>query len=338
MAPHFIEDSGGPPAARSGNGARSSNWSRLLLMNGAKLASRSPHVAFLVPFLGRWPKWSRLFFRSIEANPSVDIVLLCEHVPPWSMPPNVSINKFTKAEIISRVKSAIGLELKSISGHKLCDFKPFYGLIFADLLKDYQFWGFCDVDMMFGDIGKLFNSGFLEKIDVFTSHNSHVVGHFTVLRNTEAVNRSGFGIFGWQDLCLRSTTQMVDELPFSVALSKNASLRWLKVDTLPSELEKRFSRFGITFTHSGEIAYLEPSVPALVEWREGRVYYSDVRGAASEALYVHFMGLKHWWHWCLSDRNLGSHRFSRIGYGGPDSAQALLRSPWQQIYIIQTYL
>jgi hypothetical protein len=214
-------------------------------------------------------------------------------------------------------------------------------LIFADLLKDYEYWGFCDVDMMFGDIGKLFNSGLLDKIDVFTAHNLHIVGHFTILRNTEIVNNSGFGISGWQDLCLRSTNQMVDELPFSTALSKNGSLRWFRVDTLASELDKSFSHFGITFTNSGEIAYLDPSVPALVEWRNGSIYYLDVRGVAAEALYVHFMGLKHWWHWCLSGFQLGSinsHRFSRIGYGGPDSAQMLLRSPWTQIYIIQRHI
>ena len=35
---------------------------------------------------------------------------------------------------------------------KLCDYKPAYGLIFEDELIGYDYWGFCDTDILLGDI------------------------------------------------------------------------------------------------------------------------------------------------------------------------------------------
>ena len=43
------------------------------------------------------------------------------------------------------------------SPYKLCDYKPVYGLIFDEDLQDYDFWGHCDVDLIFGDIRKFIN-------------------------------------------------------------------------------------------------------------------------------------------------------------------------------------
>lgn len=36
--------------------------------------------------------------------------------------------------------------------YKFCDFKPAYGEIFADYLKGYDFWGHCDIDLLWGNI------------------------------------------------------------------------------------------------------------------------------------------------------------------------------------------
>jgi hypothetical protein len=300
-----------------------------------------PRIAFVVPFLGKWPRWSRLFFQSVGANPIVDILLLCEFRPRWSLPANIVVIATSRAELVARIKAGTGLGLKGISGHKLCDFKPFFGVIFSDLLKDYEFWGFCDVDMMFGNLAKLFDSDFLDRIDLFSAHNSQVVGHFTILRNTESMNRIAFGINNWQEDCRYPTTMAVDELPFTQALSKNSTIRWVKPDILSVELQRHFCRFGITFGFSGEVAHADSDALALVEWRNGNVIYCDASGASAEVLYLHFMGLKRWWHWLIFRDKIDTqneHRFSRIGYGGPAGVVGLARVPWRQVYEVQKWL
>jgi hypothetical protein len=115
-----------------------------------------PRVVFLIPYFGYWPKWSELFFNSCRLNTSIGVIVICETRPPFALPSNVSVLSATRKEVIDRLAKATGLNLESISGHKLCDFRPFFGRAFSDLIANYEFWGFCDVDMMFGDLNRLF--------------------------------------------------------------------------------------------------------------------------------------------------------------------------------------
>lgn len=307
-------------------------------MQGEPKAAR---VAFLVPYLGVWPRWCRLFFESCRTNPEVAIIVLCESPPPFPLPANVHVVSMRRSEIIGRLEKVTGLNLGNLHGHKLSDLKPFYGLAFADMLEKYQFWGFCDIDMMFGNLEKLFTDEFFDSIDVFSSHNEMIVGHFTVLRNTPAVNRLCFRIESWKQLCLSPMAEHMDEQRFAEALRKDSSIRWKRSASLQEELQGSFGRFGITFTFFGEVAYLESADTPVVQWENGSVYYHDAAGKSTEVLYVHFMGLKHWWHWCLFDAKSflqRTHCFSRIGYGDVSSASALHYFPWKQVYWVQTCL
>lgn len=312
------------------------------MMVQASVLERPPaRLAFVVPFLGRWPRWAELFFLSLRANSSVHVLIFCESSPPFSLPPNAFVFETSRSAMVERLRRATGLPLEEISGHKLCDFKPFYGLCFSDYLASYEFWGFCDVDLMFGDLEKLLRSSLMAEVDVFTAHDTRIVGHFTILRNNDLVNRIGFEIQDWRSMCLDPQTMQVDELFFQGALEAHPEIRWGRPASLPVELESPFCRFGITFGFAGEVAHLESKLPALVEWRSGRVFYSDTGGTESEVLYLHFMGLKRWWHWLSFGPGRGSHsshRFSRIGYGGPTRVLRLARFPWKQVYELESFL
>lgn len=294
-------------------------------------------VAFVVVYTGAWPRWCQVFFDSVGRNSLIDLVLVCTSVPPCPLPANVRVLPITVEALTSRLRAATGLNLNPITGHKLCDFKPFFGLAFKDLLSDYSFWGFCDVDMVFGDLSKLLTSEFLAQTDAFTAHDKQLVGHFTLLRNSERMNRLGFEMENWQAACLSPATAMVDEKQFSDVMTKAADIKWVKTNALPSELDRAFCRFGITFGFRGEVAYLESDEPALVKVDGNRVIYSDANRQA-EVLYVHFMGLKHWWHWLGYRPGEKSPRFSRVGYAGPKNAQALQHFPWRPLWAAEMLL
>lgn len=293
-------------------------------------------AAFVVLYTGGWPEWCQLFFDSVGRNKIIDLVLICTALPPCALPDNVKALTLTVEEIRARLQEATGLRLGPITGHKLCDFRPFLGLAFADLLKPYDFWGFCDIDMVFGDLSKLLTADFLNRMDVFSAHDQQVVGHFTLLRNNARINHLGFEMEGWQAACLSAANAMVDENYFTRALKKAVDIRWIKTAPLPAELDRGFCRFGITFGFRGEVAFLGSDEPALVQVQGREVIYSDSRHRI-EALYVHFMGLKHWWHW-LAYRKGREPRFSRVGFGGPKTARALRRFPWRQIWAIEMLL
>lgn len=67
--------------------------------------------------------------------------------------------------------------------YKLCDFKEIYGIIFEDYIKNYDYWGECDFDVVFGDLRYFTDKYQIQKYDKFLNR-----GHLSLYKNTEKVN------------------------------------------------------------------------------------------------------------------------------------------------------
>lgn len=67
---------------------------------------------------------------------------------------------------------------------KLCDLKPFYGIIHRDLLEknNYEWWGFGDIDVAYGDLTPMVKLSRNSMLDVITTHIKCIAGHFTLIR------------------------------------------------------------------------------------------------------------------------------------------------------------
>ena len=81
---------------------------------------------------------------------------------------------------------SVSLELP----YKVCDYKPAFGLIFEDYLRGVDFWGHCDVDVVWGSIRKfLATDEILSRYDVVSPRRRRIAGACTLYRNTDEVNR-----------------------------------------------------------------------------------------------------------------------------------------------------
>ena len=99
------------------------------------------------------------------------------------MPNNVRIINTTFDELKKRIQSKFDFDITLNSPYKLCDYKPAYGYIFDEYLKKYEFWGYCDLDMIFGDIKKYLTDEVLKTYDKI-----YQFGHLTLYKNTETNN------------------------------------------------------------------------------------------------------------------------------------------------------
>ena len=90
----------------------------------------------------------------------------------------------TLDEFKANAKKKIGFDVCIPSPYKLCDFKPAYGFLFEDYIQDYEYWGHCDCDLVFGDLETLLTPILKEGYDkIFAA------GHLTLYRNTAENNR-----------------------------------------------------------------------------------------------------------------------------------------------------
>jgi len=85
----------------------------------------------------------------------------------------------------------------SNSAYKLCDLKPFYGLIHKEDLARYEFWGFGDIDLIYGDLSSVIDEETLSRYDFISLHSERVSGHLFLMRNIAESNKLCLKIPNW---------------------------------------------------------------------------------------------------------------------------------------------
>ena len=144
-------------------------------------------VCIIIPWFGEEPFWLDYFFRSVSYNNSIDFLFVTDLELPQELPQNIIVLKSTLYELNASFSRKLKLETDITNPYKLCDFKPAYGYLFEEHIRVYDYWGYCDLDMIFGDIrlniGHPLNQGF----DIITADDSFIPGHFCLLRNNESM-------------------------------------------------------------------------------------------------------------------------------------------------------
>lgn len=139
-------------------------------------------ICIITVYMGKFPQYFNLWLASCGFNSSIDFLLITDQQI-LERPNNVRVVKSDLPTLKEIFNVAVGKSVKLDYPYKLCDYKPMYGLVFHEYLVGYDFWGHCDVDLIFGDIRKFATDSILEKYDKIFP-----LGHLSLYRNTEFVN------------------------------------------------------------------------------------------------------------------------------------------------------
>lgn len=135
---------------------------------------------FIIPYFGALPDYFDLWMRSAECNPQYSFYLYTDADIAVPADSNVKVFPATFEKFRKRIYEKLGSDIKCNSPYKLCDYKPAYGLILEDEIREFPFWGFCDIDLILGKLDHFITDEMLESYDKLYLH-----GHFCLLRNNE---------------------------------------------------------------------------------------------------------------------------------------------------------
>ena len=138
---------------------------------------------FILPYFGKFPNYFQLFLNSCEKNEDYNWLIFTDDKTKYSYPRNVKVNYITFEEIKNIIQSKFDFKLAIDFPKKLCDYKPLYGFIFSSYIKDYDYWGYCDCDLIFGKINNFIDFKKLSNYDKIG-----IVGHLTLMKNKKEVN------------------------------------------------------------------------------------------------------------------------------------------------------
>lgn len=154
--------------------------------------------AFIVVWFGALPYWFEFFLRSCEHNPLYDWLIWSDATPPKNLPSNVKMIDFSLQEFNKLASYKLNRTVEVARPYKLCDYKPMYGLVWEEALGQYDYWGFCDLDVIWGDIDQFFRKYLIQRTDIITCGGATTIGglHYriqgpcTLVRNSERLNKS----------------------------------------------------------------------------------------------------------------------------------------------------
>ena len=171
-------------------------------------------IAMVIPWVGNLPIWSSYFFSSAAAAaPLVDFLVFHEGqklFQPADAPSNVIFTDLGPGGIAQLFGMSLGeaLELPIrnativIKAMRLmfekwprlvAEYKPTFGSVFASYLKAYTHWGYCDLDMVIGNLPLFIEQAELDSYDVVSysfgdQEALYLRGQWTMHRNMHYVN------------------------------------------------------------------------------------------------------------------------------------------------------
>lgn len=183
-------------------------------------------IAIIIPYFGSLPRWADLFFSSCQYNKDIDFLFYTDCEPPHSATgSNIHFYRTSFHDYCQRASEALKIDFHPKRIYKLCDLKPFYGYIHQEELKDYDFWGFGDIDLVWGDIRSFYTEDVLKQYYVLSTHADRLSGHLALFRNTKKYVELPFKQKGWQDLLTSEKNNLFDEQ--YVTLLLHPAARWL---------------------------------------------------------------------------------------------------------------
>ncbi|MTB65140.1 hypothetical protein GGG87_09050 [Streptococcus sp. zg-86] len=144
---------------------------------------RKNSIALIVPFFGPLPEYTKLFFYTLGYHKEITVLLFTDQQVE-KVPENVKVTHTSFEQFKKRLEHLFEFEISLEKSYKLCDFRPAYGLLLEKELQNYDFWGYCDLDIIVGDISGFLQPNILENYDKIYQH-----GHLTLFRNTPENNR-----------------------------------------------------------------------------------------------------------------------------------------------------
>lgn len=127
-------------------------------------------------------------------------------------------------DFLARCERAFGFAVNPEPGtRKACEYDPALGEIFADEIAEYDFWGHCNLDAVYGRLDRWLSDEYLSDCDIFGNDPGAICGPLSLYRNAPAVNSLYRKVPGWQRIFKSEIFHGFDEGAFNAVVRDAAA-------------------------------------------------------------------------------------------------------------------
>lgn len=240
-------------------------------------------IIMIIPYFGKLPDYFPFFLKSAEYNTDIDFLLITDNNIKTSYK-NIKIYKTTFKRLKERIQKNFDFKIELSQPYKLVDYKPTYGLVFHDIIYSYDFWGYCDIDQIFGKISNFLPNN-IENFDKLFR-----LGHFTLYKNTLQNNKRFMSPIGmnYKDVFTSRTIFVFDEIE---GIEKKYELLGIPRYNKHDFADISFRYHQLRRVYKGVSTSKLNQYPNTYYWSMGTLYQIFVKNGnieKKELLYIHF--------------------------------------------------
>jgi hypothetical protein len=143
-------------------------------------------IALLVCHFGTYPWYLPYFIHSCKFNPTIDFYIITDNVAAIpNKTDNIKVVYQTLDTFKKNASEKLGFTISNfINNNKVADFKPAFSFLFPEITASYTFWGYTELDIIFGNIRDFITDEVLENHDVVSGRHDIVYGKFSLFKNS----------------------------------------------------------------------------------------------------------------------------------------------------------
>lgn len=251
-------------------------------------------VLQIIPYFGKLPNLLPFFLKGVRTNQQIDWIFFIDDDWQLDTPPNLKIVKITFPEFKKLIYKKLGDDIVLDFPHKICDYRPAFGVIFEEWLTGYDFWGHCDFDVIYGNLEKFLTS------EMFTNFDKiFLAGHFSLYRNTSEINnlfrRELNGVQVYKDIFNSTTACAFDEAHCRgggiVQLLKVYNYRVFEEDYCINFNYEKTGFYTTLYNSRNQKFSIDPNYRQIISWNDGKLLKHKLVGneiICTEHMYIHF--------------------------------------------------
>lgn len=230
-------------------------------------------IALIVAYFGSLPTWFQLFLDSCKVNQNYEWFIFSDDNTKYNYPPNVHLIYITFDECKRLIQSKFNFKISLETPQKLCDYKCAYGYIFDNYILNYDWWGHCDLDQIFGNLNHFISEEMLKSNDKLFS-----LGHLTLYKNTKENNIIFMSELNGKERYKEVFTQnygfAFDEwLPGNVNEIYINSDKKIQLTNIGADINSYNTNFQLVYFDVEKKVYVFDDVDnSIFEWNDGTLY------------------------------------------------------------------
>lgn len=168
-------------------------------------------IIVIFPHFGTLPPQYNMWRASAVGNPDIDFLFFTDcDVEPAK---NIIVHKMSFDDFRKIVQSKFKFSIVLDRPYKICDYRPAFAYILSEHVKEYDFWGWGDLDVVYGDIRHFVTDDVLSRYKMISGY-----GHFTLYKNDDYTNtffmKEVDGYVSYKDAFTQKRSMYFDEYEY----------------------------------------------------------------------------------------------------------------------------